>query len=306
MCRTTWLSLVIAALLACSNSTEHTESTGLRGRIVFSREATPGFYGLYSMMANGQDVRPLHTSTEISLILPVVSPDGETVAVTGIRFGTNTPGLFLLRNHATTLDCVSLTADLKGASWSPDGRQLVIGCFDQQPPAGEAPASLCLVNSDGTGLHRIVHSPVSRWWPTWGPDGAEIAFLSDSVVDSTLGALSRVFAMSVASGAIRRVTQDTFPVDQPAWSPEGSSITFVAAPNASPLRPFLVRPDGSGQQEIAAGPGPTGCPVVGPKGDKVLLYRDRQIYLAALSGANSRALTTDTLESLWPSWGPSP
>jgi TolB protein len=274
------------------------------GRIVFSKEVVPGLFGLYTMKADGSDLRPLSTTTGISLILPVVSPDGHTVAATGYRFASNTPELFLIDLDSSSFDSLPIAKGLRGVSWSPDGQKLVIGCFNSTPPQGEAPASICTINRNGSGFLQLVHSGTDRWWPSWSPDGTEIAFQSDSLLSPSDTAKGRVFSMNIASGQIRRISPDTFPVDRPERSGDGSYIAYYGSPNAAPQRAYLVRDDASGHREISGGNDPIACAVVSPSHTRILLCRNSQIYSSRLDGTDTHPLTTDTLLSVWPAWIP--
>lgn len=297
------LALAVAAGLSCSSGTSSEPSPSL-GRIVFSKEVLPGLFGLYTMKANGSDLQPLSIATGISLVLPVVSPDGGTVAATGFRFASNTPELFLISLDGNSFDSLPLAKGLTGVSWSPDGQKLLFGCFNQGAPLGEAPASLCTVNRNGTGFEQLIHSSASRWWPSWSADGTTIVYQSDSLLSPTDTGRGRVFSMNAASKQVRRLSLDTFPVDRPERSGDGSYIAYYGSPNTAPTRAYLVREDGSGHREISGGSDPIGCAVVSPSHTRMLLCRNNQIYSARLDGTDARPLTSDTLQALWPAWIP--
>jgi Tol biopolymer transport system component len=88
------------------------------------------------------------------------------------------------------------------------------------------------------------------FWPTWSPDGAQLAYVTADVFDIYLrvdrvgGELWRV---ALATGARTRIgtAEDAM---QPDWSPDGTRIVFVAG-----KRLAIVRADGTGLRESAIG-----------------------------------------------------
>jgi eukaryotic-like serine/threonine-protein kinase len=86
--------------------------------------------------------------------------------------------------------------------------------------------------------------------PTSAPDGAEIAFLSDS------GGHGNLWAMSTQTGQLRQLTFETEPgvaVGAPVWSPDGRSIAFVSSKGRSGFEfgVWLIDPDGTNLRKVA-------------------------------------------------------
>ena len=67
---------------------------------------------------------------------------------------------------------------------SPDGK-LIAYCHVEEPSADAAEGAsarnpdIYVMNADGSGVARLTDSAASDVYPTWSPDGSQIAFLTD-------------------------------------------------------------------------------------------------------------------------------
>jgi Tol biopolymer transport system component len=109
-----------------------------------------------------------------------ISPDGSTLAVTVERPGSN-----------PEVDAVDLatgkvrTLEVNGtdAAYSPDGSAIAFVSYrDHESVPGfderEAVSELYVAAADGTGAHRITHTPhMQEGAPSWDPSGTRLAYL---------------------------------------------------------------------------------------------------------------------------------
>ena len=72
--------------------------------------------------------------------------------------------------------------------------------------------------------------------PTWSSDGGRIAF------SGLAGGLTDLFVVDIASGAVKRLTNDPYADIQPAWSPDGSRIAFATDRFTTTLQTLDVGP----------------------------------------------------------------
>ena len=105
---------------------------------------------------------------------PAVAPDGTWIAFTSDKGGFDSR-LWLVRPDGSDLhlvgDLVKLVPDRP--DWSPDGSHLT---FTGDPRAGKA----FTIEPDGSDLTSITPVPVERVFPSYSPDGTQMAVLHDA------------------------------------------------------------------------------------------------------------------------------
>ncbi len=84
--------------------------------------------------------------------------------------------------------------------------------------------------------------------PSFSPDGARIAFLSDA------SGLPEVHVVAAAGGTPERVTKLSDPINAVVWSPDGAWLAFSVAPGGGLNQQiYVMRPDGKDLQRITDG-----------------------------------------------------
>jgi TolB protein len=170
---------------------------------------------VFLMQADGTDiVQVTDPGTErYQDFAPRWSPDGTRLVFSrydGQRdkdaiFTVSVDGTDLRRVTRWRMNCA------QNPDWSPNGRWIVTACH----PVEEV--NLWLVHPDGSGLHRITHSPGARI--NWGvagfsPNGKRIVagrFPKDSNPD--------VYVMTLRGGQLRNVTHSPAWDSVPDWGP---------------------------------------------------------------------------------------
>lgn len=127
----------------------------------------------------------------------------------------------------------------RAPAWSPDGRR-VAWSRTRGGVADYNVSDIWVTDSDGGNPRQLTQEVGRATSPSWSPDGLTIACYGVDEQEPGLGeALWRVWTAPVAGGASRRVTADydrgafLFPPPAvnpgPAWSPDGTAVTFLAA-----------------------------------------------------------------------------
>ena len=168
---------------------------------------------------------PLVSITKGSMffVAPELSHDGQFVAFTT---GVTPQDIYVTRADGT--DMRQLTNDIakdRMARWSPDDRRFAF--FSDRGGTNE----IWTIRPDGSGLRQLTHvnSTPSTMYPTWSPDGKQLAYYVNQV-GSFLMDTSRPWQQQTPSALPPMDGSTTFAVWN--WSPDGAKIAgFVAYPD---------------------------------------------------------------------------
>jgi acylaminoacyl-peptidase len=244
---------------------------------------------LWTVDASGRNHRPLAQGPG-NYASPVWSPDGRTLAYVAQEAGSVTlRTLYLDTMQTATL--ARLPANAQNLTWSPDGATLAFAMFVKEKPrepAGmpakpegadwAAPARVIdqlVWRADGDGvldagftqifvLPADGGNPRQLTWDarnhdgrlSWSPDGARLFFSANAEENWEFEPVeSDVYELTLATGAIKRLTARRGLEDEPALSPDGKRLAYVG---------FDDRQQG---------------------------YQVAQLYVADANGANPRAIT---------------
>ncbi len=247
------------------------------GTIVFRRylDATNTRAALFTMSSHGEGERRITKPPADAVdTLPDWSPDGQQIAFSR-EFQDKPYEVHVVGADGageTVLDpgCLPGIKDKKiceeaNPSWSPDG---TLG-FDWAGGTlsmvrGEETievAGIGTAKPDGSGATLLTQNDR----PTksedkaamWSPDGKRLGFIRLNISAKPLDG-SAVFVADADGSNARRITPWVLGADDPAWSPDGSLISFRSEPD--PENEFVgdlytVRPDGSGVTKIVDGRG---------------------------------------------------
>jgi len=174
-------------------------------------------------------------------------------------------------------------------SWSPDDQQVVYA--ETIAPSGTATSSIAIVDIDRKDAPRRIRTASdpheSFLFPTWSPDGTQIAFLV--VDDRELGATSMV--MDADGSSARSLTTGGQAGFWPAvWSPDSATIAF-SGPEGSDGGIYTIDRDGSGLTRIVEA-ADAAAPAWSPDGTKIAfrVMPDDELFVVDRHGGEPRSL----------------
>jgi TolB protein len=144
--------------------------------------------------------------------------------------------VFVIHEDGTGKAQLTKDAHFGLPSWDPTGKHIV--CI-------RAPAYLCIMRADGSGLHPIANGTT----PEWSPDGRFIAFSSARTGSDELWIMnadgSDQHILTTAQSGVHKV--------RPTWSPDGKQLAYVHFVDPNRVSIWAMNIDGTNNRQLTTG-----------------------------------------------------
>lgn len=260
MFKAIFFSLIIPLLAGCNSTNSGNGRSDIPGKIVFSAQDESGIFQIFTMNADGSNIRQL-TDEERSSRSPAWSPDGSQIAFATAR---DVPDSFtalwvmeadgsderpLVRNPQTGRPMFG-----GQPAWSPDGTKLAFDqCIDCELFKRNHEVFLADLLT-GT-IDTLIQHPAADGGAVWSPDGTRLLFSSNRACLDTLFC-GDLYAISVDGTDLKRITFSEPPVVTASanWlSPDSISyirneVDVIDVSTSSSLKDLIVLNLKSGKQ----------------------------------------------------------
>ena len=198
-------------------------------------------------------------------------------------------------------------AFLDEPAWSPDGKRIAYS--HGLSVDGNWRSHIWVVNADGSDAVQLTDGDVEDMQPSWSPDGSRITFgrvLGDGRDENgdRVDSDRRIAIIGVDGSELALLDPTDSWERSPAWSPDGTSIAFIARRAV-----WIMRVDGTDPRPVAGGALWNGGLSWSPDGTRVAFSHTgadngADLVVATIDGIGARRVTDLQGWSMLPRWSP--
>jgi Tol biopolymer transport system component len=271
-------SAAAALMLFVGVAAAHATPPGKVGKLAFIRMAPDQSSGgrsvdLYTADSDGSNVTNLTNSPSVEENDPAWSPDGQRIVFTAFASSSSSEQLYVTgADGSNTFQITFFPGNfpcVDDPAWSPATQQKI--AFTNRCATVDGHSEISVINADGSGMTNVSNTPgVSDGHPAWSPDGAHLAFTTDTPTPVVFR------ANPDGSG---RTTLFTGPPNSRItgldWSPNGAQLALSGTfddPGGSADDIYTIGQDGTGLARLTSTPAFDAEPSWYPDGSKIAFH----------------------------------
>jgi Tol biopolymer transport system component len=167
--------------------------------------------------------------------------------------------------------------------WAPDGRHIAY-FFGWAHMGG-----LAVARRDGSDAHDVATSPPFPTYgpnqPAWTADGQRLAFVNGDDVDLPQG----IYSVRPDGGGLRLLVGEAV---EPAFSPDGSKLAYVALARSGQTGIFVADTDGRNPRVLSSSAHAV-LPTWSPDASHIAFLRDSAVVVAKVDGSGERVISEE-------------
>ncbi len=212
-------------------------------------------WSIHVFNADGSNLVRLTDTTGAADSEPAWSPDNGRILFSRVYFTTNNQydsSLWLMNADGSDLHMV--VADGFAGKWSPDGTRII---YSSDKTGNQ---EIYTSNPDGTDEIQITYTDTDESYPSWSPDGTQIAFIiSSGLWNSDASVLTfEIYVMNADGSDWRQLTDNDALDGNPRWSPDGSQLLFASdRADAGHFDIYVMNADGTNVRQVTHTPAGT-------------------------------------------------
>lgn len=265
--------------------------------LIYVQGSSKGDLAVQTMKFDGADKKKITTDAGDDWDeRPVWSPAGNAIAYVASTGMPGAGGIYRLNPDGTDR---RLLRTGSSPVWSADGARMAFLEEDYVTSVRQ----VFIMDADGSGARQLTFGASSCRYPSWSPDGTQIAYVATGT-----GAEEIHSIRSDGTKQLRLTNGVPFRGDsKPRWSPDGSKIAFVSRRDST-AEIYAMDADGSNQKRLTVNAA-ADMPTWSPDGSSIRFVgrfgaNEYRIFTVNPDGTNLRSLGSLPGFSLYPAWSP--
>lgn len=171
-------------------------------------------------------------------VYPIWSPDRKNIAY------RESNSICFANYDGSQIREVAHGANLRGLSWSPDGKFMVYSALED-----DNQYEIYIVSLTGEITQLTFSLETGELTPVWSPDSKEIAFVTYSDPVDTGGYIEYTVTISILNTISKQIRAITLDGLEPRWSPDGTKLLFESVDD----RICVIDSDGRNKSCLTSG-----------------------------------------------------